>query len=219
MPVSQVPIQETNKYTGKLFPIGLAIWFRIDVERHVRRNTTVERRMGKLYIGTSTDKRRKLEISAFENYFLKHQCHISVKLFQTVFPQITAELRGGWAAAELSHRQNSAALPGARGSCFWCKELWAPRPPVSMDLSSKEVSNTAVSAAISQWPHWKQEDCFATAFISLRSSARAGDSLCFRLHSAEPRRALPFCKTQSRGEAGCGQKQWNHRAIGVRRDF
>ena len=111
MPVSQVPIQETNKYTGKLFPIGLAIWFRIDVKRHVRRNTTVERRMGKFYTGTSADKRCKLEISAFQKYFLKHQCCISVKLFQTVLPQITAELKSRWAAAELSHGQNSAMLP------------------------------------------------------------------------------------------------------------
>jgi len=94
---------------------------------------------------------------------------------------------------------------------------------VSTDLSRNEVSNTAVSAAISQWPHWKQGDCFAMAFISLRSSAGAGDRLCFRLHSTEPRGALPFCRTQA--EPGRGRvwaeamESQNHRAIGVGRDY
>lgn len=85
-PVSQVPIQETNKYTGKLFPIGLAIWFRIDMRRHVRRNTTVASgtRMGKIYTCTSTDERCKSEIPAFENYFLKH-LNVLVTLCQCQF--------------------------------------------------------------------------------------------------------------------------------------
>lgn len=62
MPVSQVPIQETNKYPGKLFPMGLAIWFRIDMRRQVRSSTTVasEKRMGKIHTGTATDERCKI---------------------------------------------------------------------------------------------------------------------------------------------------------------
>jgi len=83
MPVSQVPIQETNKYPGKLFPIGLAIWFGIDVRRHARRSTT-EMRTGNTHTGTATDERTKLEIPAFENYFLKYS-NISVTLCQCQF--------------------------------------------------------------------------------------------------------------------------------------
>lgn len=86
MPVSQVPIQETNKYPGKLFPIGLAIWFRIDVRRRVRSSTTAAsgRRTGKIHTGTATDERCKLEIPAYENSFLKY-INLLVTLCQRQF--------------------------------------------------------------------------------------------------------------------------------------